>query len=365
MNEEQHLISFLGCLRLSFALGISISALEMNETLQNLKERSGLANLLGHDPLFIEQINRIPRIAKCDISVLITGETGTGKELVARAIHYLSHRAGKAFVPLNCGAIPMDLAENELFGHVQGAYTNAAFASPGVVCEADGGTLFLDELDSMPPMVQVKLLRFLQEKQYRPLGSVAIHSANVRVIAACNSDLHEALQSGKLREDLYYRINVATIHLPALRHRGGDIPLLAHAFLKRYADEFGKEVTEFSQTALQILMLHDWPGNVRELENAVERAVIASEKQTIQPDDISLSEPKRCRDLQRPFNELKHELIDEFERSYVSGVLASAGGNITKAAQIANKNRRAFVELIRRCGIDKARPHVSADSLGR
>lgn len=202
------------------------------ETLTHeLKERLGLKQLIGENPAFLAEIKKIPIIAKCDASVLISGETGTGKELCARAIHYLSPRASKPFIPVNCGAIPVELVENELFGHKRGAFTGASTSQSGLIHEADGGTLFLDEIDCLPLLAQIKLLRFLQEKEYRPLGSTKMQKADVRVIAATNVDLEAVVREGKLRRDLYYRLNIIPLTLISLRERREDIPLLAHHFL--------------------------------------------------------------------------------------------------------------------------------------
>ena len=212
--------------------------------------------------------------------------------MCARAIHYLSPRANKPFVPFNCGAIPTDLLENELFGHVQGTFTGAATPQPGLIPAADAGTLFLDDVDCLPPLSQVKLLRFLQEKEYRQLGSAKIHQADVRVIAATNVDLEAAVEKGRLRRDLFYRLNVVPISLPALRDRRADIPLIARHFLNKYAFEFGKKLTSFTSEAMQTLMFYDWPGNVRELEHVVERAVLFSKNANIREHDICLPNKK-------------------------------------------------------------------------
>src|SRR5215813_1684731 len=218
---------------------------------QALKESVGLKRLIGRTPVFLAELKKIPLIARCDNHVLITGETGTGKEMFARAIHYLSPRSDKPFVPVNCGAIPVDLVENELFGHERGAFTGAHTAHAGLIEEAEGGTLFLDEIDSLPLLAQVKLLRFLQSKEYRPLGGTKTLKADVRIIAATNANLEEALKAGKIRQDLYYRLNVIPIRLPSLRDRLEDIPLLAKHFLARYAGEFNKPVTGFSPGAIE------------------------------------------------------------------------------------------------------------------
>ena len=204
-----------------------------------------MKQLIGESLPFLDEIKKIPTVAKCDANVLIFGETGTGKELCARAIHYLSPRASKPFIPFNCGAIPTELMENELFGHVQGAFTGASTAQPGLIGAADSGTIFLDDIDCLPASSQAKLLRFLQEKEYRQLGSAKMFQADVRVIAATNSDLEAAVDEGKFRQDLYYRLNVIPLTLPALRDRRDDIPLLARHFINKYANEFQKEYCRF------------------------------------------------------------------------------------------------------------------------
>lgn len=322
------------------------------ETLTHrLKEKLGLKQLVGESPAFLEETKKIPLVAKCDASVLISGETGTGKELCARAIHYLSPRAGKPFIPFNCGAIPTDLMENELFGHVQGAFTGASTSQAGLIHEANGGTLFLDDIDCLPLLSQVKLLRFLQEKEYRQLGSAKMFQADVRVIAATNIDLEEAVREGKLRKDLYYRLNIIPLVLPSLRDRREDIPLLARHFLERYAIEFKKQVMGFASDVMQILLLYEWPGNVRELEYVIERAVLFSEQTFIGGADIILPRPKAT-PRKDSFKEAKANVINQFERTYIQGLLLAYQGNITKAAQAAQKNRRAFWQLIRKHQID-------------
>jgi DNA-binding NtrC family response regulator len=315
------------------------------------KEKLGLKQMVGESPTFLDETKKIPVLARCDASVLISGETGTGKEMCARSIHYLSPRANKSFVPFNCGAIPTDLLENELFGHAQGAFTGAATPQPGLIRKADAGTLFLDDVDCLPPLSQVKLLRFLQEKEYRQLGSATTHQADVRIIAATNADLEAAVEKGRLRQDLYYRLNVIPLTLPTLRDRQEDIPLIARHFLKKYAIEFDKQLTGFTSEALQTLMLYDWPGNVRELEHVVERAVLFSKHTVIREIDICLPD-KKSTSCKMSFKEAKASVVKEFEKSYIEKLLLSYQGNITRAAQAAKKNRRAFWELIRKHHID-------------
>jgi DNA-binding NtrC family response regulator len=317
----------------------------------NIKAALGLRNMVGRNQSFIAAISKIPVIARCDATVLITGETGTGKELCARAIHYLSPRAKRPFIPINCGAIPADLAENELFGHERGAYTGAGSSQPGLIEEANCGTLFLDEIDCLSPLTQVKLLRFLQDKEYRPLGASRTRRADVRVIAATNTDVEESVRQGRVRQDLYYRLHVLPLALLPLRERADDIPLLASHFLSQYAGVLKKRVTDISTGAMSKLMLYDWPGNIRELEHVIERAVVFSEGAVLTEDDITLSgfqqTASHC-----SFQEGKARAVSQFELNYLKGLLIAHRGNITRAAKAANKNRRAFWELIRKHRID-------------
>lgn len=319
-----------------------------------LHEDYGLQQLVGNSPEFVLQVKMLPVIAKCDVNVLIAGETGTGKEVYARAIHYCSSRSGKPFLPVNCGAIPFDLVENELFGHERGAFTNALTVQPGLIEEANGGTLFLDEIDCLPPLAQVKLLRFIQEKEYRPLGSTRMRRANVRIIAASNLDLQEAVRNGKVRQDLFYRLNTISIILPPLRDRREDIPLLVRHFLARYSREFAKQITQISSEALHLLTIHNWPGNVRELEHEIERAIVLCEGSILQAQDLVLSTsfPNGHRES---LQEAKAKEIARFEKNYIQGLLCACRGNITRAAQAAQKNRRAFWQLIQKYQIDVAR----------
>jgi two-component system response regulator GlrR len=326
-----------------------------SETLADtLRERLGMQHLkhmVGQCPSFLTEIEKVPTIARCDASVLISGETGAGKELVARAIHYLSRRAHKPFFPFSCGAVPVELVENELFGHIRGAFTSADSSRPGLIRECEGGTLFLDEIDCLPLAAQAKLSRFLQEKEYRQLGSAKIQYADVRVIAATNVDLEQAVGRGEFRQDLYYRLNVIPLVLPPLRERRGDIPLLARHFLAKYSAEARKEVGNFSLEALERLLNYEWPGNVRELMHVIERAVVFSQGPVIQGFDIALpsSEPTPHR---QSFRAAKSRFVSRFERNYIQELLQTHGGSISKAARAAQKNRRAFWELIRKHKID-------------
>lgn len=319
-------------------------------SVQRLKEKLGLKQLLGESRAFADEIKKIPPVAKCDTGVLLCGETGTGKELFARAIHYLSPRASKPFVPINCSAIPVELAESELFGHERGAFTGAVARRNGLIQAAEGGTIFLDDVDCVPLPLQSKLLRFLQEKQYRMLGSTSLCTADVRVIAATNVDLPKAIEKGQFRQDLYYRLHVIPFSLPALRDRVHDIPLLAHHFLKKYADELHKPATSFSEDAMHKLVLYPWPGNVRELENVVQGVVVLSQGPLLRACELNL--PSEVDEVHESFRHAKAKVVAQFERNYIKQLLIAHGGNISRAARAAGKNRRAFWELIRRHRID-------------
>lgn len=317
---------------------------------QALTEKLGLQQLIGQSQFFVSETSKIPVVARSDASVLISGETGTGKEMVARAIHYLSLRAGKPFVPVNCGAIPVELLENELFGHDKGAFTGAASARDGLIHEAEEGTLFLDEVNCMPLFAQVKLLRFLQSKEYRRLGSTKALNGDVRIIAASNADLEAELAAGTLRRDLYYRLNVVPIVLPPLRARGNDIILLARHFLAKHAARLNSPVVDFSAEAERKLLLYSWPGNVRELEHVIERILILCTEKIIREQHIVL--PSETNSSQLSFQEMKANVISQFETTYIQSLLMVYKGNITKAAQAAQKERRTFWELVRKHNID-------------
>lgn len=309
-----------------------------------------LRQLIGETPCFVAEVRKIPLLGSIDESVLIAGETGTGKELFARAIHYQSSRASKPFVPVNCGAIPFELLENEFFGHRQGAYTGASAEHRGLIHEANGGTLFLDELEGLPPFAQIKLLRLLQEKEYRPLGSSQTLKADLRIIAAMNTDPERSVREGKLRQDLYYRLNVIPIKLPPLRDRHEDIILLSKHFLRRFSEEIARPAPPLSSGALQKLLSYDWPGNVRELENVIKRTLVLSQNSVMEEDDIVFAHQlTRCHES---FQTLKNSVVAQFEKNYITELLAAHGGNVSRAARAAKKNRRSFWQLIRKHHID-------------
>jgi two-component system, NtrC family, response regulator GlrR len=314
---------------------------------QSLKVGFGKKRLIGQSAAFVEVVKKISILAKCDVNVLVAGETGTGKELCARFIHYLSSRSTGPFIPINCGAIPENLVENELFGHRRGAYTSANTSQEGLIYEADGGTLFLDEVDSMPLAVQIKLLRFLQEKEYRVLGSTQTRMSDARILVATNTDVEAAVKLGKLREDFYYRIGVMSVTLPPLRHRQEDLPLLARHFLAKYSVQFGKQIADISPDAIRLLLLYDWPGNIRQLEHVIEGAVVLCEERTLQARHIILPQAQRSA-AAGSFKEMKAKAVDEFEKNYINSLLLAHQGNISRAAVAAQKDRRSFFELMRK-----------------
>jgi two-component system, NtrC family, response regulator GlrR len=322
-----------------------------DENLGSLKEKLGLRKLIGRNAAFLAEVNKIPLIARCDTNVLIAGETGTGKEIFARCIHYLGRRAPKPFVAVSCGAIPTDLFENELFGHERCAFTGAMKAQTGLIQEAEGGSLFLDDIDCIPSRVQMKVLRFLQEKEYRPLGSARTRHSDTRIIASTNTDLSKAVSQDVFRRDLFYRLNVISATLPPLRERLEDVPLLARHFIDKHGDELDRAVKDISPSALQKLMSYDWPGNVRELENVIERAVVFSTESLIDVEDIYLPEGEACLDA-KSFKEAKSKIVSLFEKKYIQDLLSVHQGNISRSAKAAQKNRRAFWELIRKHKID-------------
>ncbi|HEY7817537.1 MAG TPA: sigma-54 dependent transcriptional regulator, partial [Vicinamibacteria bacterium] len=281
-----------------------------------------------------------------DVPVIIYGESGTGKELVARAIHYTGKRADRPFVVENCGAIPENLIENELFGHVKGAYTDARTDQKGLFEEAHGGTLFLDEIGELPLPLQVKFLRVLQDGEFKRIGSTRAIKVDVRVIAATNKDLIQAISEKTFREDLFYRLNVIPIHLPPLRDRKEDIPLLINHFLTEFNKELGKNVEGFSPAAIQKMMTYQWPGNIRELKNKVKQAMVLTRNNVITAEDLFFHVPVSSNKFQS-FKEAKRE----FEKEYISQVLRICQGNISQAARLARKDRKDFYDVMKKYGI--------------
>jgi two-component system response regulator GlrR len=288
-------------------------------------------------------------VAESDASVLIYGDSGTGKELLARAIHRASRRAERPFVAVNCGAIPGELLESELFGHARGAFTGAVAAHKGLFQAADGGTLLLDEIGDMPLPLQVKLLRVLQESEVRPVGSTQAMPVDVRVISATHRDLEEQRASGRFREDLYYRLNVVSLHLPTLAERREDIPLLAAYLLRKLAEQYRKPVPTLAPDAMALLVAAPWPGNVRQLLNLLEQAVALTPTPII-PATLVQNALKEDAAVLVPFEEARKS----FERDYLARLMKITGGNVTQAAQLAKRNRTEFYKLLQRHRLEPA-----------
>jgi two-component system response regulator AtoC len=330
-----------------------------NRRLRQGSASGPLERILGASDAIDNVRRQIQKLAPVSTTVLISGESGTGKELVARALHELSPRVAMPFVPVNCGAIPAGLIESELFGHARGAFTDARSAKRGLFSEADGGTLFLDEVGELPQPSQVKLLRFLQEGEIRPVGENKAEKVEVRVVAATLRDLAKLVERGEFREDLYYRLNVVSLRVPPLRERRSDILLLARSFLDRFNRELNREtpVTGFTPEAESLLGTYGWPGNVRELENAIERAVLLADGELISVESLpeklwerpggtpeTLASPNQDLSLKRAMRQL--------EESYIRAALRRTKGNRTRAAEVLEISHRALLYKIKEYGID-------------
>jgi two-component system response regulator AtoC len=322
------------------------------------QERGAFHNIVGRSARMREVYRLLEQAAGLDITVLLGGETGTGKELAARAIHYHSGRKSHRFVPVNCGALPADLVESELFGHARGSFTGAASAKAGLFEEAAGGTLFLDEVGELPLATQVKLNRALQEKEIRRVGSNEAIKVDVRVIAATHRDLRAEVAAGRFREDLFYRLYVFPIRLPALRERAEDVPLLAAHFLEKHARAFRREIAEFEPEALEVLVGHAWPGNVRELENAVERAVAVAKGPRIGrrdlPPEVSSPgpvAPAGSAMTALPYRDAVDQVRERFSREYLVALMREFKGNVTKAAERAGMERETLHRLMKKHGV--------------
>jgi len=322
---------------------------EVTTLRQELRTRYHFENLIGKSRAMQEVFRLIEQVATSRSTVMIYGKSGTGKELVARAIHYNSLRSTKAFVPVNCAAIPSELLESELFGHEKGAFTGAIATKVGKFELANGGTLFLDEVGSMRLDLQAKILRGLQEREIERVGGTRIIKIDVRVIAATNRDLKKGVEEGTFREDLYYRLNVVPVTLPDLKDRQEDIPLLANHFLQRFAQESNPNIREISKEAMGILLSYPWPGNVRELENVIERAVTLGRGPAILASDLPPHLPSGAGPVERA---LAHEAnLEDLERDYIQAVLRRTKGHQIRAAAILGIDRRTLYRKIRRYGI--------------
>ncbi len=311
--------------------------------------------LVGNSAVFRAALTLAERFAGCDAPILIHGQTGNGKELFARLVHYLSGRRAHPFVPVNCGALPDTLIESELFGHARGAFTDARTARPGLVTLANGGTLFLDEVDSLSPKAQVTLLRFLQDREYRPVGGRTLEQAHVRVLAATNADLAGGVASGAFRQDLLFRLDVLNLQLPSLSERREDIPLLARFFLGRFAAVYTRPVPRLDPSAESWLVAHEWLGNVRELENRMHRALILCHNERIGPAEFGVPAPPKRLGEPPPdalyadgFKEARARETTAFEERYLRALMAATQGNITEAARRAGIERRTMGRLLKR-----------------
>jgi DNA-binding NtrC family response regulator len=324
--------------------------------------RSSGIPLIGESPAFLNLLRAVERTAAhASATVLIRGETGTGKELVARAIHYLGARRDRPFVPVNCGALPESLAENELFGHRAGAFTGATQESLGLVRRANGGTLFLDEVDSLPHRVQVALLRFLQDGRFRPLGAAAEEGVDVRIVAASNRHLEDEVKAGRFRQDLFYRLDLVTLRVPPLRERPGDVRLLAEYFLQQCAQRYQMPNKPLHRRSALWIERYGWPGNIRQLENLIHREYLLSEENEL---DIELPEDMRPPAADRVaaqypddfnYHDARLRVLQEFDRSYLTRLIEHTQGNVTQAAKLAGKERRALGKLLKRYGISGTR----------
>jgi two-component system response regulator GlrR len=317
----------------------------------------GPTPLVGEDPDFRAMKRKISLLAQSECTVLITGETGTGKELCARSLHYLSRRARGPFLPVNCAAIPVELFERELFGHQKGAFTGAWIAQSGLVEESEGGTLFLDEIEALSLTSQAKLLRFLQDQTYYSLGSPRSRQANVRIIASTNVELRSKMAEGTFREDLYHRLAGIGLFVPPLRQRTSDIPELVAHFWKIYMAKTDRPGRSLTQEAIEVMCQYSWPGNVRELQNVIQEIIVLGESKTVQPNDLPIP-LRRSGDGssagRKSFRQGKVLAIEAFEKDYVASLLRVHQGNVTKAAHEANKDRRAFGRLIKKYDLSKS-----------
>jgi DNA-binding NtrC family response regulator len=313
--------------------------------------------VIGRSPAFVAAMDLVRRFAASDATVLIQGETGTGKELAARAVHYLSRRAEAPFVPVNCGAIPETLVENELFGHTRGAFTDAKEARQGVIAQARGGTLFLDEIDALSAHAQVALLRFLQDQEYCPVGGSVVRDANVRIVASSNADLACLVSRGAFRQDLLYRLNVLSVCMPPLRERSGDAGLLAEAFVRQLSRQYATGTKSLHPDTIAFVDSHSWPGNVRELENFIHREFVLADGPIIRLRQSTAGAQGGSRPgvamTDAGFREAKARAVEAFERAYIMELLGRTHGNISEAARLAGKERSRLGKLVKKYGLER------------
>ncbi len=326
---------------------------ENRQLKEELGTRYGFDNLIGRSQAMREIFATIMRVAPTRATVLLAGESGVGKDMIARAIHHHSPRNGRPFVKINCTALPENLMESELFGYEKGAFTGANVSKPGKFEQADTGTVFLDEIGDVPPSIQVKLLRVLQEREFERLGSNKVKHIDVRVLAATNVDLRAALENGTFREDLFYRLNVLPIDIPPLRERKEDIAFLAEHFVKKLAKDLGSPVQTISEAAIHKLQNYYWPGNVRELENVMERSMVLTSSTTLEPDDIKLDLQPRSRGAQQVDSFLPEGMtLDSYEQSIIREALKRANGNKSQAARLLGLTRNALRYRLSQMGME-------------
>lgn len=329
---------------------------------KELQEKYMFHNIVGKSKRMQDIYRIITKVASTDITVLIYGQSGTGKELIARAIHFNSQRRERQFVPVDCAVLSENLLESELFGHVRGSFTGAIANKPGLFEVADGGTVFLDEVGNISLSIQAKLLRVLQEREFTPVGGTKAKKVDIRLIAATNKDLEKMIKEEAFREDLYYRLNIVPIYLPTLKEREEDIPLLAVHFLKKYAEELGKTIKGFTPEAMEKLMKYSWPGNVRELENLVERTVVMMEEEMVRPEHLFLPgqkekeilaehAPMTSEDLKEIKKKIREKAVEEVERTFVLNALERHNWNVTRAAEEVGMLRQNFQALMRKYNI--------------
>ncbi|MFH1146340.1 MAG: sigma-54 dependent transcriptional regulator [Pseudomonadota bacterium] len=334
---------------------------------QKLEEHLQYGTIIGSSPAMQQLYEKINQVSKTSATIMITGESGSGKELVARAIHSQSLRGAYGFIPVNCSALPESLIESELFGHLRGAFTGAIREHKGLIEEAHKGTLFVDEVGDMSPLIQIKLLRILQEGELKKVGDSRITKVDVRIISATHQDLSKMIKQGHFREDLYYRLNVIHIHLPPLRERKEDIPLLAHHFLAKYNSINNKTISDYSPGALAALRSYHWPGNIRQLENVVERAVILCSHEIIDTKDLFPADSVPASDettealLTLPYKEARDKLFEGFNRRYITHALAQHAGNVSRASKEAGLKRQYFHRLMKDYGIQSGGFRVSEE----
>jgi len=321
---------------------------------KSLKHKKESRPIIGSSPATISILKMIDQVAKSTATVLVSGESGTGKELAARAIHYNSDRKEKPFITINCTAMPEQIIESELFGHVKGSFTSAWKDKKGIVEEADRGTLFLDEIGDLNMAMQAKLLRLLQEGEYKPVGGLTTKQADIRFVVSTNQDLKKLIEAKQFREDLYYRLNVINLHMPPLRDRKEDIPTLAHHFLEKFNSLNDKKISDIAPEAISALMSKSWPGNIRELENCIERGVILCRSDAINISDILPQEPAAHTSpvfdhsiYTLPFKEAKEIIIKSFHNKYINWILQQNKGNISKSAEQAELQRQYLHRLIK------------------